>query len=317
MKVDETMVKNFSSLSPDPAPQYAVLRRPLAGGTNDGRRPARYTYWRVGYGSAAGYALPFHVERAGEFHTRPDYLTGNSDHPEATQIYYHVEGEAAFEQPQAVMAVAPGNVLIIPAGQVAQYRAAMGMKYHWLSLGRYWPPEWGLPSTRLFGLRYDVEMEGRFAEIRELLILQKPGFPLRAVSAFYALLARMEELAPPVSFSHSPYPEAVRAAMAYLRDHASAPYDATALAAAANLSQSHLRALFERWVGESPRRFHTRGRIELAARLLREGAMPVSAAAAHAGYADVRHFARVFKRLTGVRPREWASSSRDSSSEFM
>ncbi len=294
------MVKKFSSVEPNPAPLYGVVRRPQVGGTNDGRRPARYTYWRVGYGSAAGYALPFHVERAGEFHTRPDYLTGSGDHPEATQLYFHLEGEATFQQPQAALPVAPGNVLIIPAGQVGQYRAAAGMKYHWLSLGRHWPPEWGPPSARLLGLRYDAELEGRFAEIRELLILQKPGYPLRAISAFYALLARLEELAPPVSVSHSPYPEAVRAAIAYLRDHLTAPYDAAATSAAANLSQSHLRALFERWVGESPRRCHTRGRIETAARLLREGAMPVAAVAAHVGYSDARHFARVFKRVMGV-----------------
>ncbi len=309
------MVKNFSNVAHNPAPLYVVLRRPLAGGTNDGRRPTRYTYWRVGYGSAAGYALPFHVERAGEFHTRPDYLTGSGDHPEATQVYFHLEGEATYSHAENTLPVAPGNVLIIPAGLVGQYHAPAGMKYHWLALGHYWPPEWGRRSPRLVSLHYDAELERRFAEIRELLILQKPGYSLRAVSAFYALLARMEELAPPVSISHSPYPEAVREAMAYLREHLTTPYDAAATAADANLSQSHLRALFERWLGESPRRFHTRARIETAARLLREGGMPVAAAAAHVGYSDARHFARVFKRVMGIRPREWATFANDSCGE--
>jgi AraC-like DNA-binding protein len=57
--------------------------------------------------------------------------------------------------------------------------------------------------------------------------------------------------------------------------------------------------------------------VETAARLLREGAMPVSAAATHVGFGDPRHFARVFKRMTGVRPREWAAISGERSAEVM
>lgn len=297
------MVKNgtmASSIRPG-------LRRPMAGGTNDGRRPARYTYWRVGYGLPDGYRSRFTIERAGEYHCRPGYLTGSIDHPLATQVYLHLEGEATFEQPHRATAVLPGNVLVIPHGHIGYYRSEEGMKYHWLSLGNYWPTEWGeRPSVRLLALRPDAELEGRFGEIRELLILQKPAFALRAVGAFYELMARVEELSPSQSVSQSPYPEGVRNAIVFLRERLTEPYDAEATAAAANLSQSHLRALFERWVGESPRRFHTRSRIEQAARLLREQAMPVSAAALQVGFTDGRHFSRVFKGVTGVRPSEWA-----------
>lgn len=299
-------VKNISSQEPSAARRAVSARRPVAGGTNDGRRPARYTYWRVGYGDAGGYDLAFHVERAGEYHCKPAYLTGSIDHPEATQLYYHLAGEASFEQPNRITQLTSGNLLIIPPGHIGYYRSDTGMKYHWLSLGDYWPREWGeRPSVRLLALRYDSELEGRFAEIREQLILQKPGYPLRAVGAFYGLMARIEELSPSQTASQSPYPEAIRSAIDFLREHIAEPFDGEAVAAAVNLSQSHLRALFERWVGESPRRFHTRSRIEQAARLLREQDLSVSAAALQVGFSDPRHFSRVFKGVTGVRPREW------------
>ena len=42
-----------------------AVRRPIVGGTNDGRRPARYTYWRVGYGASDGLRTSFCIERAG------------------------------------------------------------------------------------------------------------------------------------------------------------------------------------------------------------------------------------------------------------
>lgn len=304
------MVKNIPSNLTHSAPTYVTVRRPVAGGTNDGRRPERYTYWRVGYGETSGFALPFCIERAGEYHSKPAYLTGSIDHPDATQVYYHLEGEAVFEQPNRATPVRPGNVLIIPPGHIGYYRAEAGVKYHWLSLGRHWPPEWGERAARLLALRYDSELEGRFGEIRELLILQKPGYPLRVIGAFYELMARIAELSPSSSVSQSPYPEPVRDAIAYLREHITERYDAEATAAAANLSQSYLRALFEKWVGESPHRFHTRSRIEHAARLLREQAMPVSAAAIQVGFSDVRHFSRVFKGVTGMRPREWGQMGR-------
>jgi AraC-like DNA-binding protein len=234
-------------------------------------------------------------------------LTGSIDHPESTQLYFHLEGEAVFEQPNVTAPVSRGNVLVIPYGHIGYYRSEGTMKFHWLSLGRYWPVEWGeRPAVRLLALRYDAELESRFAEIRELLILQKPGYPLRAVGAFYGLMARVEELSPPLSVSRSPYPEAVRNAVVYLRERLAEPYDAGLTAAAANVSQSHLRALFEKWVGESPRRFHTRSRIEQAARLLREQELSVSAAALQVGFEDARYFSRVFKSVTGMRPSEYA-----------
>lgn len=301
------MVKNVANSGIDPAPLY-IVRRQRSGGTDLGRRPARYTYWRVGYGEAVEPAVPFVVERAGEYHTRTHYLTGSIDHPDANQLYYHLSGEAVFEQPNESTPVAAGNLLVIPRGHVGYYRSDQGMKYLWLSLGAYWPPELGaLPSAQLLALRHDAELAGRFAEIRELLILQKPGYPLRVVSAFYGLLARITELrlTATTSVARSPYPDAVRNAIFHLREHIDVPYDGETTAAAANLSQSHLRALFERWVGESPRRFHTRSRIEHAARLLRDQELSVTAAALQIGFTDVRHFSRVFKSVTGLSPREY------------
>jgi AraC-like DNA-binding protein len=50
-------------------------------------------------------------------------------------------------------------------------------------------------------------------------------------------------------------------------------------------------------------------RIEHARRLLRSGAAVVDAALA-SGFADVSHFYRRFKRLTGTSPARWAASGR-------
>ena len=75
------------------------------------------------------------------------------------------------------------------------------------------------------------------------------------------------------------------------------------------MSPSHLRALFEKWVGESPKRFHTRCRIDQAKRLFREQNLSVAEVGFHVGFADVHHFSRVFKQITGVAPSRYVDRS--------
>jgi AraC-like DNA-binding protein len=42
-------------------------------------------------------------------------------------------------------------------------------------------------------------------------------------------------------------------------------------------------------------------------RLLQEQELPVTAVALEVGFHDVRHFSRVFKRVVGLRPSEYAA----------
>ena len=147
-------------------------------------------------------------------------------------------------------------------------------------------------------MAYDAEIAARLGDVRELLILHQPGYPLRALGLFYALSARLEELLHPAAVPESAYPEAVRNAIVYLQENFQSPYNAAATAATVSLSQSHLRALFEKWVGESPHRFHTRCRIDQARRLLSEQKLPVSQVALLVG---LQRCALLLPRFQAVR----------------
>ena len=69
-----------------------------------------------------------------------------------------------------------------------------------------------------------------------------------------------------------------------------------------SVSQSHLRALFEKWLGESPKQYHTHYRIDQAKRLLCEQHLSIFEVAFQVGFTDARHFSRVFKQVIGVSP---------------
>lgn len=129
--------------------------------------------------------------------------------------------------------------------------------------------------------------------------MRQPGYPLKAVGVIYELMARIEEITRSPATAESTYPEAVRNAIVYLRENYMTPFDAAQTAAAVSLSQSHLRALFEKWIGESPQQFHTRCRIEQAKRLLSEQRLAVAEVALQVGFSDGRYFSRVFKQAYG------------------
>lgn len=278
-------------------------RRPIAGGSYYGLHPERYEYWRVGYGAPEGLPLDFWFERVGEFHCKPNYVTGEFHWTHTVQLFFHLEGEALFETRGCSVKVARGDMLIIPAYRPFFYRCRRGLKYHWLGLAGQWPAVLGRePAARHLSLKFDAELEARFTEIREALILQKRGYPLKAVGIFYELVARIEEITHGLAGTPSAYPEAVRNAIVYLTENYADPFSAKATAAAVSLSESHLRALFEKWVGESPKQFHTRLRIDQARRLLSQQGLSVSEVAGQVGFDDIRHFSRVFKRRVGVSP---------------
>lgn len=277
--------------------------RPIAGGTNNNLGLRRYDYWRTGYGPHFLPELNFCLAQAGEYHCKPNYLTGNFEHTHQTQIFYHLSGEAVFEYPAGGRAaVASGDLLIIPPYHAFTYSSRLGMKYHWFVLEGEWARVLGEMKVQQRRLGYDAEIEALLIELREVLILRKPGYPLRSIGVFYELMARVEEISGASTVPESAYPEAVRNALIFLRENYAVPFDAAQTAATVGLSQSHLRALFDKWLGESPKQFHTRCRIDQARRLLNEQRLPVVEVAFHVGFTDPHHFSRVFKQITGVAP---------------
>jgi AraC-like DNA-binding protein len=197
-------------------------------------------------------------------------------------------------------------MLIVPPRHTFSYTGPQEIKYHWFALEGQWPQFLGPSEVQILSFGGDAEVEDMFIAMREILILRKPGYPLRAVGVFYELTARLEEISDTSHAPESGYPETVRNAIVYLRENYAAPFNAAKTAAAVGLSSSRLRALFEKWLGESPKRFHTRCRINQAKRLLSEQNLRVAEVGFHVGFEDVHHFSRVFKQITGVAPSHYA-----------
>jgi AraC-like DNA-binding protein len=94
-------------------------------------------------------------------------------------------------------------------------------------------------------------------------------------------------------------------ALGRLHERPADPWTLERLARDIGASRSVLADRFAHFVGLPPIQYLTRWRMQIAARLLAEGAGKVSAVALEVGYDSEAAFSRAFKKIAGVPPGMW------------
>jgi AraC family transcriptional regulator len=82
------------------------------------------------------------------------------------------------------------------------------------------------------------------------------------------------------------------------------------LSAVVNLSEAHFSRMFKRTFGLSPHAFVLQRRLELAARLMLEGAESLTDIALSCGFTDQPHLCKHFRRSIGETPAAWRRARR-------
>jgi transcriptional regulator GlxA family with amidase domain len=88
----------------------------------------------------------------------------------------------------------------------------------------------------------------------------------------------------------------------WMEAHADQPAPLATLARRAGLSAFHFLRLFTRVLGVTPHQYLVSARLRRAACLLADPARPVTDVAFEAGFGDLSHFVRTFRRAAGVSP---------------
>jgi AraC-like DNA-binding protein len=125
---------------------------------------------------------------------------------------------------------------------------------------------------------------------------------LRLAEILFVEMLRKSQLLPmPPAFLAALADPAVSAALTGIHRHRRA-LRADELAREAGISRAVFFERFHRLVGETPQRYARAWRLLQARRALLRGAVPMSKAAAAAGYASSAGFSRAFRRQFGHRP---------------
>jgi AraC-like DNA-binding protein len=102
---------------------------------------------------------------------------------------------------------------------------------------------------------------------------------------------------------------AIGRVLALIHERPAHPWTLEELARQSGTSRSVLADRFAHLVGQPPMQYLTNWRIQVAARLLADGAKKVALVGAEVGYASEAAFSRSFKKLTGVSPAAWRETS--------
>jgi AraC family transcriptional regulator len=102
---------------------------------------------------------------------------------------------------------------------------------------------------------------------------------------------------------------AVEAAL-WMDAHSHAAIDLESTASEVGLSPFHFLRLFAGVLGVTPHQYLVRCRLRHAARLLADGARPITDVAFEVGFGDLSNFVRTFHRVAGVSPRRFRQAAR-------
>ena len=95
----------------------------------------------------------------------------------------------------------------------------------------------------------------------------------------------------------------------FIEHNYSRPISVNDIASSTGISRSHLYRLFMQELNITPNEYLIQFRISNACKLLRESNINISEAAYSSGFSDPLYFSRVFKRIKGITPTEYANNN--------
>ena len=95
----------------------------------------------------------------------------------------------------------------------------------------------------------------------------------------------------------------------YIEHNYSLPISVNDIASSTGVSRSHLYRLFMQELNITPNEYLIQYRISNACKLLRESNINISEAAYSSGFSDPLYFSRVFKKIKGLTPTEYANNN--------
>ena len=251
------------------------------------------------------------------------------------EIHFIVNGEVSWFVEDETYDIHSGMMMVVKPGELhgSNTGALEPCEQYWLRLS--FPENEALPGMTL---EQTQNMHRTFAAIEQRAFpaaenIQRPFIKLieehrnpmqysRLISrsALHVLLASIARKCESRSTNNipqapriSPY---IQRAIRNIHEDLSNPHTIAQMAKYANMSETAFRNRFKKEVGCSPLDFITRRRIEEAKKLLTKNEIIITDIAYALGFSSSQYFATVFKRITGLSPKQYLESTQAPKSDL-
>jgi AraC family transcriptional regulator len=304
----------FSSASAIVAPatlQRIPLPSTAAPIRNDLKRPSSYA---GPWFSAVHLTVSSPIGR----HVHDEYFVG-----------FHFSGSSVCTLPgKSSLEFGPGDLGFIRPGTVhedaplddpVEYLALRILPNHFNKQCAAFGGDHIIPAGRCSKIRADAHLTADFHALRSELVNKPPGYEMAAACLVTEIMIHLfRQLIPNGSADRDTHGEEpmhdvrwqVRRALQYVQAHYDEDFDLASTAAAVGISKYYLVRLFRSSMGLTLNTYLLQLRVEKAKELLLTPSRTISDVAMELGFSDQSHFARVFKRFTGLTPLAYRQGAR-------
>lgn len=230
--------------------------------------------------------------------SRDPRFTPDHVHP-GVELILVERGAASLETAVGTLSGGPGTLFVLPPGSHHDQRSPPGSRTWYLVASADGHLDVALPD--ILALPDQDPLRSWLPDLIRLHEAEGQGDQHRYLLA--GILHRVADHR--AGAAAAPLPPPLQRLIRAIRADPLRDPDLAGLADLAGVSASHLRALFARHVGTSPREWCRLQRLQIAQKLLRSSFLDIAEIAAQSGWSDPNYFTRYFRSRTGLSPRAW------------
>jgi AraC-like DNA-binding protein len=154
---------------------------------------------------------------------------------------------------------------------------------------------------------YNAKLLDRFEELLMECRIRENGYEVMMTSLLVQILTLLQRGLPPAEPVRCAY-DKLEEILDYMRTRYADNLTVSQAATRFYMSPSHLQRVFKRGTGQSFTHYLQNLRIERSCELLKTTNWTVQQIASQVGYQDMKYFHTLFRKITGVSPREYRNS---------
>jgi len=229
------------------------------------------------------------------------------------EIHYIYKGRGVMTAPDARYSIKPHRLIIIPPGEEHSVRIEEPMGFHIIRIHNPWGEKGFIDNLCDQCRRQEgfLLTPARMFEMKRLMVLAKMETPQAQKTVWHGVMGLLSQLLIPEDLkTRSNTDDTMIQVLHFMDQNLNTRITLEALAARVNLTPSRLSHLFKERTGRSPIDYFLRLKVDAACYMLESSDYINKEMADHLGFSDEYHFSKVFKKKTGISPREYRNKIR-------